>query len=88
MKIPYTMCAWILKSIAFPSAQKFSSVNSLYACLIISINFKDFLEFYNSKKFIKFSIVSPSAAMMTSSQVHFVGDVPAVNSCEIFRTII
>ena len=31
MKIPYTMCAWILKSIAFPSAQKVSSVKTLYA---------------------------------------------------------
>ena len=31
MKIPYTLLAWVLKSTPFPSAQKVSSVKTLYA---------------------------------------------------------
>ena len=38
IKIPYTLCAWILKSIAFSFAQKVSSVKTLYAGPSKSLN--------------------------------------------------
>ena len=39
LKTPYTFRAWILKSTPFPSAQKVSSVKSLYAWTYKSTNF-------------------------------------------------
>jgi hypothetical protein len=37
MKIPYTLRAWILKSMELPSAQKVSSVKTLYAWISMGI---------------------------------------------------